>query len=300
MRAGCRAPIAAAVLSLALGATAARGDIDATSVRSLSMGDALRAAAVGGAAMHLNPSGMTLLRAYQLEGSYLFRTSDSTDTFDVSVTDSVTSRVGAGVYFDYVNADARDPTGVKVGNRSGWESGVALAAPVADFLTIGVLPKYMSITQPSSAGGSAEGFTIDVGATLRPLPIVQAGVVGQNLVEMNSTRAPRQFAFGFAMNLFDAALADFDVVFDFDSARLEGRGDHHDTIYHLGGEYLLGGKVAVRAGYIHDGGLGQNDLALGTGIVTQSIAIDVGGRKPLDGPGDRSILYGVAVRLFLQ
>src|SRR5262244_3539428 len=115
--------VVALVLAAPLGVwpTPARADEELGSARALGMGDALRAAATGSAAVHLNPSGLTLIPNF----------------VEVSVADSITSRVAAAVYFDYESADVKDGSGAKLGDRSGWESGVALALPLTEWLSLG-------------------------------------------------------------------------------------------------------------------------------------------------------------------
>src|SRR5215510_14990333 len=80
---------------------------DVSSTRALGMADALRAAGVGSAGIHLNPSGLTLLHSYPVEGAFEFGGADSARNVDVSIADSTNPFVAAGVYFDYLTADAR-------------------------------------------------------------------------------------------------------------------------------------------------------------------------------------------------
>src|SRR5262249_32114023 len=294
--------VVALVLAAPLGVwpTPARADEELGSARALGMGDALRAAATGSAAVHLNPSGLTLIRNFVIGGGYQFRGADSTNFVEVSVADSIPSRVAAAVYFDYESADVKDGSGAKLGDRSGWESGVALALPLTEWLSLGLTPKYQSIDQPATGGGKAEGFTIDAGATLRPLSFLNIGLVGGNLVEQDSTRAPRTLGLGFALVPFPTLIVDFDMVFDFDSARLTMRPDQTETQYHFGGEYLLAQRLALRGGYVHDGVTGSNFAAFGASLVTPQLALDFGGRTQVDGPGQHATLFGVSLRLFLQ
>src|SRR5438874_1677777 len=77
----------------------ARADIDLSSARALGMADALRGSATGASAIHLNPSGLSLMRNYVIETGYLFGGSESTNGLDISVSDSITARMAAGVYF---------------------------------------------------------------------------------------------------------------------------------------------------------------------------------------------------------
>jgi hypothetical protein len=292
--------LAMTVLCVTLGGRlAARADEDVTGTRALGMGDALRAAAVGAAGLHLNPSGLTLLRSYVVESAFEFGGGESAKYFDVSVSDSITARGAGGVYFDYLSADIKDG-GMKVGERSGWEVGLAAAYPLADWISFGILPKYQSIDQPAQYGGKADGFTLDTGITVRPVSFLNLAAVGANLVEQDSTRAPRTFGLGLALNPIAALLIGFDVVWDFDTVRLLTGNDRTEQAYHVGGEFLIAQKLALRAGYITDGATGRDFVSWGGSLVTPQVSLDFGGRTQVDGPGDQSTLFSVSLRLFLQ
>jgi hypothetical protein len=263
------------------------------------MADALHAAGTGAAAVHLNPANMVLIHGYVLEGNYLLLGNEGMQAFNLAVVDSVTSRLGAGVYFDYINSEAHNAANVKVGDRSGYESGVALALPFGDWVSIGATPKFQSIDQPVAAGGKADGFTFDVGANVHPFQVVRFGIAATNLIEQNSTRAPRTFMLGGAVQT-QSLILDFDFLYDFDSRRLFGLSDTSAArSYYLGGEYLIMERMALRVGYNHDGVLSQNLLAFGLSFVTTQAQLDFGARRGLDGPGEQSWQLGFGLRLFV-
>ena len=298
----------AAVILVALVSREALAQDDVSATRALGMGDALRAAGVGSAGIHLNPSGLTLLRSYTVEGAFEFGGADAARNVDVSIADSTNPFVAAGVYFDYINADAKDPTGMKVGERSGWEAGLSVAAPVGDWLSLGLTPKYMSIDEPLCGSGTlqcgkAEGFTLDAGATARPVSFLNLGVVGTNLAEMDSTHAPRTLGLGAILSPINSLVVGFDTVFDFDSSRLLSAGMRDQTTesYHLGGEYLLGQRLALRGGYVWDGATSPSRAfaSYGVSLMTPQIALDFGGRTQVDGPGGTSTFFAVSLRMFL-
>src|SRR5262245_26949957 len=78
---------------------------DAVSPRTLAMGESLRAAATGSLSTILNPAGVVLTKSYVLEGSYGYRPEDHANIQAVSVCDSVTTRIGACLYYDHLSAD---------------------------------------------------------------------------------------------------------------------------------------------------------------------------------------------------
>src|SRR5262249_18342826 len=70
-------------------ATRAQAIEEIRSPRALGMGDALRAFATGSTALHLNPSGLLLVRNYSAEGAFTF--GDGLEHIDLSISDTVTS-----------------------------------------------------------------------------------------------------------------------------------------------------------------------------------------------------------------
>jgi hypothetical protein len=166
----------------------------------------------------------------------------------------------------------------------------------------------MSITQPACSTGAlecgkAEGFTLDAGMTARPAGFLNIGVVGANLIEMDSTHAPRNLGIGVALNPIGVLLVEFDTVFDFDTSRLlyGAMRDQTTERYQFGGEYLLAQKIALRGGYIWDGATSPSSgfATYGVSLVTPQIALDFGGRTQVDGPGGTDTFFGVSLRMFL-
>src|SRR4051794_34179774 len=95
---------------------------DLVTPRSLGMGNSLRADASGALGPLLNPGSMALTHTYTLEVMYGFRTPDTGSTIHLSIVDSVTSRLAAGVYYSYVHGTPRfalDPGGPVQGTRDG-------------------------------------------------------------------------------------------------------------------------------------------------------------------------------------
>src|SRR4051794_30884051 len=103
----------------ALPARAATPPIPGT--RALGMGGALRGSATGDSALTLNPSGMSLLRAYVIEAAYLHDRAGGghSNVGRLSIVDSTSGfNLGGGVYYNYL---AQEPAGAP--KRSGHEGG---------------------------------------------------------------------------------------------------------------------------------------------------------------------------------
>jgi len=86
----------------------------------------MRAAATGDAGPMLNPSGMSLVRAYTAEGSYQYGSPDSTHDGHVSVVDSTSGlNLGGALFYTF---HAASPGGI---SQSGQMGGASLSFPLA-------------------------------------------------------------------------------------------------------------------------------------------------------------------------
>ena len=323
-------------LALTLGTFAAQGTAahaveDFTTPRSLGMGDGLRADATGGLGPLLNPAAMVLRRSYSLEAAYGFRIQDTGSNLLASIVDSVTSRVAAGFYYAYVHGSPHlsigGPGGGYAGStpadvtREGHETGLALALPIGDHVSIGVTTKYLHIAtiatiptfdpktgmttsqaitlDSTTSSASADGFTMDVGLGLRLGESFSLGLVGYNLVPLRSREAPIGIGTGIAYKVATAFTAAFDVAVDFNKYKDRGTGNDLVTVRLGGGmEYLAGGKVALRAGASWDQGRPGAFIGCGIAYVGTSFALDLGYRQQASGGHDSTLIGGL--RVFLE
>src|SRR5262245_48451866 len=118
-------------LSLLLVAAPARGG-ELQGTRVLGLGGAIRGAATGDAGILFNPSGLSLMKLYALEGAYQLATADQAHFAHVSVVDSTSSyNIGAGLYYTFL-ANTDD----KAIHRRGHEAGLALSLPLGERLSV--------------------------------------------------------------------------------------------------------------------------------------------------------------------
>ncbi len=158
--------------------------------RSLAMGESLRGDASGLLGPLLNPAGMPLRRAYNIEAMYGFRVQDTGSNFFAGIVDSVTSRVAAGVWYGYVHSSPKfgvgglglnlqpalfngkpssDGNTYATGTRDGHETGLALALPVGEWFSFGLSAKYLRIAtsypnpayNATSNPGAPQSFILD-------------------------------------------------------------------------------------------------------------------------------------------
>ena len=157
-----RRPVFAVVLMALVGASAPlRAQEDLVGVRAMGMGEANRATATGAEGPLLNPAGMSLIKQYVIEGMYGLRVEDIGHHVHVSVVDSITSRIAAGLFYSFIY------TNPKVGftwaggqinsatlTRTGHAAGLSLSMALGDKFMVGVTAKYLHLdtAAPQPAG----------------------------------------------------------------------------------------------------------------------------------------------------
>jgi hypothetical protein len=282
------------VLALAAPAARALAFEGFVGTRPLGMGGAGRAFATGDAGPLLNPSGMSLIRQYAIEGDYGFASPRNDQYLHASVVDSTSAYlVAGGLYYTY---HLSHPTGLPSG--TGHEAGLALSLPFGQFVAIGATLKYFRMTGIQAPDGHDGGFTFDVGVSVRPSPQVSLAVVGQNLRNLENSEAPQQIGYGVAFLAATDLTVALDGVTPFAANTYTGR---RGTSILAGGDLLLAHHFGVRLGGGYDGVSGNGFGTAGFSYVGDVGAVDVGAREDLfkAAGSPRATVLGVSLRLFV-
>jgi len=259
------------------------------SPRPLGTGGAMRAIATGDAGPQLNPSGISLLRAYLVEGSYQYGSAVNSQDARISAVDSTSGlNLGGALYYSY----HRDSPSEGV-NETGNLFGGSLSFPLLDKLFLGGSAKYVRFTDPL---GTHSGFTFDAGLTLRPIPQLCIGAVGYNLLDRETRWAPRAVGGGIAILPMPVLLFVFDAVLE----KVYGDSTRDQTMYYMGGgEISFSSAAAIRAGGGRDGFNRTTYISAGLSVLSADIgAIDVGLRRDVSGE-KKATIFGVSARLFV-
>jgi hypothetical protein len=278
-------------LAIALPARAATPPVQGT--RAMGMGGALRGAATGDSALTLNPSGMSLMRAYVIEGAYDYDSLRGDSHLGrLSIVDSTSGfNLAGGVYYQYLSQSYGG--GV---DRSGHEGGAALSIPLGDHVFVGAAAKYLRLS--TTGAGSVKGFTFDAGLTVKPVGSVTIGVSGQNLVDKHTDRAPRMVGGGITIGATSDLLLAVDGVVDFTSRRDMLLTDKKVWSVMGGVEYLFAKTFALRLGGGRRGVSEAGYLGGGASYIAQIGAIDFGFQTDLSGQTKETVI-GASARLFL-
>jgi hypothetical protein len=263
---------------------------------------------------------------------YGFRVQDTGSVLHLSITDTVTSRVAAGLYYTYLHGSPNfhfDTGGPAGASRDGHATGLALAIPLGDRFAFGATLKYLHITtdaqnpfynattnptapqtlelDSTTSGATADGFTFDLGTALRISDALNLAVVGKNLVPLHSVEAPITLGAGLAYHVGNALTLAFDTDVYFDKYHAlppagapPGASGARKTTVRLGGglEWLIAGHVPLRLGSFWDQGLPGTYLSAGLGYVGSSFAIDASFRQKVAGGSEQYLLVGL--RVFLE
>jgi hypothetical protein len=295
-----------AALAVAIGGASAAAAQDLMGTRALAMGGTLRAAPAGDSAILLNPAGLALTKSYTINGMYLYRASDAGSLMNISIVDSVKTRVAAGLSYSYGHATPELTIPLGGGKLfalketiNTHEVALAAAYPFAQVFHVGMTAKYayQSFDQPedtpeAARKSTAKGFTLDAGAVLRPFPALNIAAVGYNLVPVDDVVFPRLLGLGVSYAFGTLFLAEFDTVLNFSAA------EKVKASYHGGGELFLGGSYALRGGIMHDTLRDATYAAGGLGLVASKIALDVGLRQMVSGGAET--VFATSLRLFLN
>jgi hypothetical protein len=286
------------VFAVVVGARPARAFEPYDGTRALAMGGASRAWAVGNTGPLLNPSGMSLVKAYNLEAAYAYTSRLSGQLLHASIVDSTSALgVAGGLYYTYRFDERAGVSG------SAHEAGGALSLPLGSYVAIGATLKWFQLKgadRGPAPGLSTGGTTFDVGVTVRPTPQFSLAVVAANLRDLHTGQVPRTVAYGAAFLPIPALVIAVDGVTSLTPDDLLGT---KGTGVRGGLEWSLAQRVAIRIGGGTDAMRGVGYLSGGASVFSEVGAIDVGVRGdlfPMKDGSTKNVFLGVSLRLFVS
>jgi hypothetical protein len=235
----------------------------------------------------LNPSGISLLRAYTAEAAYQYGSRDSTHDARVSLVDSTSGfNLGGAVYYTFHTAS---PGGA---SETGHLGGVSLSFPLGDVVFLGGTAKYLHLS--TDGNDTKKGFTFDAGLTVRPVPFLALAVVGYNLSNRETSFAPQGLGGGVSLSPVPGLLLLLDSVLE----RVSADPTRSKAYYMMGGGEYLVKTMAVRLGGGADGLNKSGYLSGGLSFVSGVGALDISLRQDVSG-SRKGTFVGVSARLFI-
>ncbi len=313
-----------ALAAALLPASTARAQADFVGVRAMGMGEAQRANPTGAEAVLLNPAGMSLVRQYVIEGMYGIKIETVGHHANVSVVDSITARVAAGLFYSFIYESPKvgfNWAGGRIDEatltRTGHAAGLSLSIPLGEHFILGATVKYLHIdtTAPLPMGSvpdhltldSVNGVTFDVGMILRLGERFNVGLIGYNLWDHGSRESPLSLGIGLAYVPLPVLSINFDTVVNFTGYQdykvdmMTGKVTlNQKTTARLGPgiEWLAGSKVPIRIGVVYDSGLPATYLTAGLGYLSPSLGIDLSYRAKVQGGIENFLMLGI--RIFID
>lgn len=261
--------------------------------RSAALSGADAAVSSSMSALFSNPANMAASRIYHVGALASIWPEAARQSYGAAIVDSSTSTTSltGGVAGAWTQQDS---DGIK---RRGSDLRLALAFPFSSKFRAGAAAKYVSFRQdgdgplgssPVSAGLNGEpivrDFGIDAGLVLQPVRYFSVGLIGQNLNSPDTSLLPLRVGGGIGGGTDDFTI-EADVLADFttfDRTKVSVMG---------GGELLVADKFPLRLGYRWDDGTKLQWLSGGAGYVENAMAIELGLRRSVSGPGATAIVF---------
>ena len=261
-------------------------------VRALSLGSGLRATAASTDAIASNPAGLPFGRLYHLEGSAGYEPNADRWSLGAAVVDSATSALAAGL-------SVRGILGNGQKTYNGIDGRLGLGFPVSEAVAIGLGGRYLSLSQAGrdAAGDEtsedvATGFTMDAALRLHLADILVISALAYNLIDIDSSVAPRTLGGGVGIVL------DGGIAFGADALVDIATYDHAAPTFGGGFEYLANGQIPLRIGYRLDVERELHAISAGVGYVDQAIGVEIAVAQEVSG-GDGTEVMG-ALRYFVH
>jgi len=313
------APFVALVLTLAGSAAHAQ---DFVGVRALSMGEAYRAVASGNDAIYMNPAGLTLIPRYSPEMHYKFNLAAEDHQFDLSVVDSKTSVVAAGIGYTLQGKEFTRRTTLQHTATVG-----AAYAFIPQMFSGGLGVKYVNISD-AVVGNYLNALSADVGLLANLPGGVSLAAVGYNLIPINSSDVPLSAAFAAAWDLGPLSglifggspavgqyvpnaagmparvtpgnpmgpLSSFTLTADWYIDLFTFYGPQSRVSF--GWEYLVLGMVPLRAGYLWDQASNDQLLSAGVGFIVPYFGLDIAYQQSLTHTEERT--FALSLKFFFD
>ena len=284
---------------------------DFVGTRARSLGGAYRAIATGNDAIYFNPAGLPQLPRYSPEAHYLTDFSLGQQDINISLVDSKSPFVSAGLGYAFSGWDLNN----EQISRSHTAT-LALAMPlVPGIVNVGTGLKYVNLLD-AIIRNPYNILSADLGMLLTIPGGLNLAAVGYNLVPVLSDRMPVSVGLGLAWNLgpLSALFGSSGTVAGAmpnpagvlqpqatNSGPLRDLGlslDYHypaqrtdQGVLSAGLEYLLMSFVPLRLGYEKDWESQKQHLSAGAGCIFASFAFDVAFRQNLDWVSERQLSF---------
>lgn len=267
--------------------------------RHVATAGAQRATSSSIGALFVNPANVAVGEVYHLGVLAQIWPQANRQSYGAAASDSLVSSSelagAAGITYNTADADGVD--------REWTDLRFAMAYPFSSSVFLGLGGRFLWLRQdgtgplgPSAASAGlrdeqiVRDWSIDAGATVKPVPELSLSLTGSNLTSPNHGFLPTTLGGGIGYGVKELGI-EGDVVADFtsfDETKLRGM---------VALEALLGGSVALRAGYRYDQGFESHALGLGVGYIAREFAVELGGRHTFLDRAASAVVLGFTYHL---
>lgn len=267
--------------------------------RSLATASAMRAQGIGTTALFYNPANMAVSHLYHITALAQIYPEAGRQSYGGAVVDSVVSSSGlaGGVGGTW---NLQDPDGIA---REWMDLRGAFAIPVGKMFFVGAGGRIFSLTQNGGGplgtspitGGLPGGiivntFTLDLGATFKPIPELSIALTGHNLTNPGTGFLPLMAGVGIGYGRSEFS---FDVDAVLDTTTYE----RTTARVMVGGEFLAADVVSLRAGYRYEEGLDLHSISAGLAYIDRRFSIDGAFRRTVSGPEATALVFGFTLHI---
>lgn len=267
--------------------------------RSLATGGAMRAQGIGTTALFFNPANMAASHLYHITALAQIYPEAGRQSYGGSIVDSVVSSSGlaGGVGGTW---NLQDPDGVA---REWMDLRGGFAIPVGKMFFVGAGGRVFSLTQNGGGplgmspvtGGLPGGiivntFSLDLGATFKPIPELSIALTGHNLTNPGTAFLPLMAGVGIGYGRSEFSV-DVDALIDTTTY------ERTTARIMAGAEFLAIRVLSLRAGYRYEEGLDLHSLSGGVAYVDPRFSIDAAFRRTVSGPESTALVFGFTLHI---
>ncbi len=258
-------------------------------IRSSGMGGTHRAIGTSNDTLLLNPAGMAMLSRYSVELDYSYTKREDLTRTHLSVVDSKSSPVSAGIGYTYVKGD-NDNT-----NPTMHFLYFGAAYRISDSIAFGLTSKnFRGEFTPDGQLSKYDIYTGDLGLQIRLGDSLSVGLAYHNLLETDLPElTPPTIGAGAAFRWQELVLA-FDLDADITNS------DKPEMIYKAGAEYFYNRIAPIRIGYTKSpfvrktGEKAEEDIiSAGMGYLSQTGSLDIAFSRSVQRARNWTLIGGI-------
>ena len=254
---------------------------DVMAARNFAMAGAYRTLGYGAEAITGNPAALSLFKRYSVELSGAIDIKNSWGYGSISLADSVSNNVAAGIAYQMVTLGQRET------QRMAYMTTAASAYPLSQSFHVGMAVRHQVVT----GDDHTNSVTMSSGIIFRPWDELSFSVSGHNLIGVWSEEVPRYFSFGIASLIGGQLTPTVELRADFN-------GEQGPRVAFSGGiEWLAGQTIPLRLGYSYDQLTNTQHVGFGVGYFSEGSGIDFAYRHEINGTEGKLLALTIKIQI---